>query len=122
MKISALKGIGDKTEKLFNKLGLYEVEDLITFFPRTYDVFEAPVPVSEMTEEKTYAFEGTIITSCEINTLSKYKVLSVYAADDFGKRIKLTWFNMPFLKSNLKKGYRYIFRGKVAIKGSLVFM
>ena len=55
MRINELKGIGDKTEKLFNKLNVYTTEDLIHFYPRTYDVYEEPVKVSEMTDTKTYA-------------------------------------------------------------------
>ncbi len=122
MKISELKGIGDKTEKLFNRLNVFTAEDLLNFYPRTYDVYEEPVKVSEMTEDKKYALWGTIVSSCELNNAGRYRILSVYAADDDGCRIKLTWFNMPFLKNNLKRGYRYILRGEAAFKGSLVFM
>ncbi|MBD5157590.1 MAG: ATP-dependent DNA helicase RecG [Butyrivibrio sp.] len=122
MKISGLKGIGSKTEQLFNRLGVYTAEDLLTFYPRRYDVYEQPVGIDEMTGNKLYAFWGTVISDCEINTRSRYKVLSVYAADDKGGRIKLTWFNMPFLAGQLKRGFKWIFRGEAAFKGSLVFM
>lgn len=122
MKISELKGIGDKTEKLFNRLGVYTAEDLLNFYPRTYDVYEEPVKVSEMTEDKTYALWGTVVSSCQVSNASRYKILSVYAADDDGNKIKLTWFNMPFLRNNLKRGCRYIFRGEAAYRGSLIFM
>lgn len=122
MRINELKGIGDKTEKLFNKLNVYTTEDLIHFYPRTYDVYEEPVKVSEMTDTKTYAIWGTVVSSCELTNAGRYRILSVYIADDDGARIKLTWFNMPFLKNNLKRGYRYIFRGEAAFRGSLVFM
>lgn len=122
MRINELKGIGDKTEKLFNKLNVYTTEDLIHFYPRTYDVYEEPVKVSEITDTKTYAIWGTVVSSCELTNAGRYRILSVYIADDDGARIKLTWFNMPFLKNNLKRGYRYIFRGEAAFRGSLVFM
>ncbi len=122
MKISELKGIGEKTEKLFNRLEVYNTDDLLGFYPRTYDVYEEPVSVDRITDEKNYAIWGTVVTSCEMNVTSRYKVLSVFVADDEGNRIKMTWFNMPFLKNNLKRGYKYIFRGKVAFRGSLVFM
>lgn len=122
MKISGLKGVGSKTEQLFNKLGVFNAEDLLSFYPRRYDIYEPPVSVSDMTENKAYAFWGTVVSDCEINSHSRYKVLSVYVADDMGCRIKLTWFNMPFLASNLKRGYKWIFRGEAAFKGSLVFM
>ena len=122
MRINELKGIGDKTEKLFNKLNVYTTEDLIHFYPRTYDVYEEPVKVSEMTDTKTYAIWGTVVSSCELTNAGRYRILSVYIADDDGARIKLTWFNMPFLKNNLKRGYRYIFRGEAAFRGRPPFM
>ena len=43
-----LKGIGEKTEKLFQKAGIYTVGDLLRFYPRGYEVYEAPVPISEI--------------------------------------------------------------------------
>lgn len=122
MKISGLKGIGSKTEQLFNRLGVFRAEDLLTFYPRRYDVYEPPAHIDEMNGSKPYAFWGTVISDCEINTRSRYKVLSVYAADEKGGRIRLTWYNMPFLASQLKRGCKWIFRGEAAFKGSLVFM
>lgn len=122
MKIRELKGIGEKSEQLFNKLNVYNTDDLLKFYPRTYDVYEEPVMVSRMTEEKVYALRGMVVSPCELNARSRYKILTVTLADESGNRIRATWFNMPFLKNQLKQGYRYIFRGKVAFKGNLVFM
>ena len=36
--ISTLKGIGEKTEKLFLKLGVATVDDLLHYYPRTYEI------------------------------------------------------------------------------------
>lgn len=122
MRISELKGVGDKTEKLFNKLSIYSVEDLISFYPRRYDSFSAPVYIANMKEGDVRAFWGVVVSECELNLRHPRKILSVYVCDEQGKRIKLTWYNRPYNKSKLIKGYRYIFRGEVAYKGNLVFM
>ena len=122
MRISELKGIGDKTEKLFERLGINTVNDLLTYYPRTYDVYEEPVYVTDMKEERVYAVSGIVAGSCELNTKGRFKIVSVMVADEMGNRIKMTWFNMPFLKNQLKRGYRCIFRGRVAFRGNLVFM
>ena len=37
-------------------------------------------------------------------------------------RLQLTWFNMPFLRSTLKKGASYVFRGKVQEKSGRLVM
>lgn len=122
LNIRELKGIGEKTEQLLNRLNVYNTSDLLQFYPRAYDVFEDLVMITDMVEDKVYAFSGTVVSSCEINPKSRYKILSVMLSDDNGNRIKATWFNMPYLQNKLKRGYRYIFRGKVAFTGNLVFI
>ena len=122
VKISDLKGIGEKTEKLFNKLSIYNAEDLIDFYPRKYDIYSEPVGIRNIEEPGVYAIWGTVVSECEVNTRGRYKIVSVYVSDDYGERMKITWFNMPFLKNSLKRGYKYMFRGEAAIKGSLIFM
>ena len=39
-KISSLKGIGEKTEKLFQKIGVDTVEDLIRYYPKGFEIFD----------------------------------------------------------------------------------
>ena len=38
--IGVIKGIGEKTEKLFAKMDVFTVEDLLEHYPRGYDAFE----------------------------------------------------------------------------------
>ena len=122
MNISRLKGIGEKTEQLFNKLSVYTTEDLLDFYPRNYEVYNHPVNIADINESGVYAIYGMVTGDFDINYSGRYKILSTIVSDQAGDRIKITWFNMPYLKNQLKRGYRYIFRGKVAFKGNLVFM
>ena len=48
MDLNNLKGIGEKTEKLFYKAGVEKVNDLLRYYPRYYDVFEEPWNVTEL--------------------------------------------------------------------------
>ena len=41
--IKELKGIGEKTEKLFAKIGISTVGDMLRYYPRGYDIYEEPV-------------------------------------------------------------------------------
>ena len=49
--VSALKGIGEKTGKLFEKLGVITIDDLISYYPRAYDTYEEPVPIGQLKEQ-----------------------------------------------------------------------
>ena len=42
-----LKGIGEKTQKLFEKLNLFTLDDLLGAYPRDYDTFKEPVSIQE---------------------------------------------------------------------------
>ena len=62
-KISELKGIGEKTEKLFEKVGVRTVGDLIRYYPRTYEIFEDPVSIGEICEGKICTVTCLLYTS-----------------------------------------------------------
>ena len=49
--ITAVKGIGEKTAKLFQKIGVETVEELLHYYPRAYDEFKEPQPIAELKEE-----------------------------------------------------------------------
>lgn len=119
MKITELKGIGDKTADLLNRLSVYTVEDLVGLYPRDYDVYEEPVFINDITSEDengTVAIDGMIVKSVDMYSTGRLKILSTTIKDEQGQTIKCTWFNMPFLRSSLKVGMRYIFRGHLTVK------
>ena len=74
-----LKGVGDKTEKLFQKIGITTVEELLRYYPRTYDVYEEPVEIGTAEEGKTVSIRATITGSLYINQVRNLQVLSTTA-------------------------------------------
>ena len=60
--IGGLKGIGEKTKKLFEKINVHTVGDLIRYYPHGYDVYEEAVPISELEENKIQTVTGAICT------------------------------------------------------------
>ncbi len=116
MKLSQIKGIGEKTEALFNKLNIYDTLDLLFYFPINYEVFEKIVPINEIEDEGIYALYGSIITKVEIIKRGKYQILSTTLKDSNNNVIKLSWFNMIYLKNLLNLGTRLVVRGRVSKK------
>lgn len=118
--LGTIKGIGEKTEQKFHKLSLFSVNDLIEHYPRGYEVYEMPKPISSAMEGTTIAIEAGIATIAEIKKIRNLQIITCMVRDPSGM-IKLTWFNQPFLKNTLRLGARFIFRGKVTRKnGALV--
>ena len=79
--IKELKGIGDKTQKLFEKVGVSTVGDLIRYYPRGYDVYEDPVPVSEVEEGRTQTVSGAIFGRVQVSGSVKMQVTTLYVKD-----------------------------------------
>jgi ATP-dependent DNA helicase RecG len=120
-KITVIKGIGEKTEKYFYKLGIETVQDLLEHYPRGYEEFESPISISEIKEGMTAAIEASLVATPKVKKVRNLQIINTQVKDTTGS-ISLTWFNMPFLQKTLRSGYRYIFRGKVIRKNGVLLM
>ena len=109
----SLKGIGEKTEKLFQKMGIHTVGDLIRYYPRGFDIYEDPVPISEIEEGKTVTIAGSVFGRISVSGNRSLQVTTLHLKDLTGT-VKVIWFRMPFLRNMLGKGGMIILRGRVA--------
>lgn len=122
MKITELKGIGEKYAQLLGRLSVYTVEDLVGLYPRDYELYQEPAFISTLSpdyENANVVIDGVVSKKIDVYHTGKLAVISTFINDENGDRIKCTWFNMPFLKSSLKLGMRYIFRGRFVIKNGI---
>lgn len=122
MKITELKGIGEKYAQLLGRLSVYTVEDLVGLYPRDYELYQEPAFISTLSpdyENTNVVIDGVVSKKIDVYHTGKLAVISTFINDENGDRIKCTWFNMPFLKSSLKLGMRYIFRGRFVIKNGI---
>ncbi len=110
--IRELERIGEKTQRLFEKVGVSTVGDLIRYYPRGYDVYEDPVPVSEVEEGRTQTVSGAIFGRVQVSGSTKMQVTTLYVKDLTGT-LKVIWFRMPFLRSTFAKGGAVTLRGRV---------
>ena len=119
--VTSLKGIGEKTGKLFEKLGIRTVGELLEYYPRGYDAFDPPVPIGELKPDTTAAVEGMLKKDGDVRRFSRVAVTVTSVSDGTGT-LQLTWYNMPFLRGTLKAGSRFVFRGRVVKKNGRMTM
>ena len=117
--ITAIKGIGNKTAALLNKLGIYTKRDIIKYFPRNYDKYEKIIPISSLKNCMTAVISAMPASAPILKQMGKKSILICEVTDGSGK-IELNWFNMPFMKSKLSKGVHSIFRGRVSRNGKFI--
>ena len=114
--ITELKGVGEKTASLFKKCGVKTCGDLLTYYPRTYDVYDKPLRACDLKAGCICSCKLTIIGGITRRRIRNLSIVAFEAADQTGK-VKITYFNAPYLASSLKSGTTYIFRGMVNKKG-----
>ena len=114
--ITNIKGVGEKTAKLFQKLDVYTVGDLISNYPRDYETFREPVHIQEAKPGEVCAIYGTVSGIPNQKRVRNLTILNVNIRDNSGT-MQLTFFNMPFLMKVLKQGGFYLFRGLVQTRG-----
>lgn len=121
--ITDIKGIGRKTEQLFQKMGVYTAGDILLHFPRTYIRYPKAEPIDEMTSfsEEKYAVAARV-TSVPVVKSTRSMQITLLAIGSSGHRIELVWYRMPYIKNTLKTGQYYVFYGKVSPKNGRYVM
>ena len=111
--IDTIKGVGEKTTKLLNKLGVYTIEDILLFFPRTYLIYPEVSTPNPDSVNSLISIAGRIKTSPKVfRSKSRIDVLSATAfVGDIP--VDLVWFNSNYLKSSLEPGKVYVFYGRL---------
>ena len=113
--IRDIKGIGEKSEKLFRKLGITTVEELLAFYPREYDIYTKIQPVLTVQEGDTVVLGGSFPARLKMASVRGLKIITGQFRDSSGQ-ILISWFNMPYLMKTVKVGMHYILRGKIVRK------
>ena len=118
--IMVVKGIGEKTAKLFSKKKIANIDDLLKYYPKAYQEFKDPVCIGEVLLEERVAVLGQICQKPITRNLAKINITVTKIQDCTGS-IEVCWYHMPFLKNYFHIGDTYIFVGEVSKKyGKLV--
>lgn len=117
MKLTALKGIGEKTAGLFEKLHITTAEQLVHYYPRDYEQFTGPFDLNQAEAESLVAVSGQILGNIATRHVRGLSI-TTFKAQCIGGELYLTYFNMPYLKNSLKQNMTYIFRGILRRRGN----
>lgn len=110
--IRELKGIGEKTQKLFHKIGIETVGDLIRYYPKGFDIYEEPVPIAEAGEGTVVTVTGAILGKVQVSGTKNMQVTSMHVKDITGT-LRAVWFRMPFLRNTFAGGGVVTLRGRI---------
>ncbi len=116
-----IKGVGEKAQKLYAKIGIHTVGELLAHYPRDYETFELPVDIAGAAPGEVCAVQASVAGIPGQKKIRNLTILNVNVRDASGA-MQLTFFNMSFLTKTLKPGSVYVFRGLVQTRGAAKIM
>ena len=119
--VKYVKTVGPNRVKLLNKLKIYTLKDLITYFPRDYEDRSKPKKIYECVDG-----EETLIEAIAVNKIIEIRrgkmIISKLTVRDETGICYITWFNQGYLKDKFQAGRKYRFFGKVSNKNGRIEM
>jgi len=119
--LDILKGIGEKTKLIFERAGIYDIGDLLAYYPRNYETLGEITEIAGICENEIAAVYGTIVQNMTVKRVKQLQITATQIRDSSGV-LNLTWYHMPYLKNTLKRGGRYVFRGRIVKKKQQLYM
>ncbi len=119
--ITSLKGIGSKTEKLFQTLGIYTVGDLLHNYPRGYEQFPPMCALDEIEAGNKWGVYLRVPRSPVVQNTSRMEV-TILEVSGREKKLRLIWYRTPYIRAVVKAGGQYVFYGMVTEKNGILTM
>lgn len=116
--IEFLKGVGERRAKLYKKLDIETIRDLLYFLPRSYIDLSEPVWINETIVNEVVPIRGRVIWKSEEQPIRKGLSTSKIKVCDDSAEISITFFNAKYTVDSLKLEEEYIFYGKIIFQGS----
>ncbi len=111
--VKYIKGVGPNRVKLLNKIGIFTLKDLITYYPRGYEDRSKPKNICECTNGEIALIEAIAVSRFMDSRISKGRTMQKLVVRDETGQATITWFNQSYLKSKFQVSKKYRFYGKI---------
>ena len=113
--IRFLKGVGPKFEKRLNNLGIYSLNDLFYYLPRTYEDRGDFKEIRFISPGQKISIQAEVIDTNLIRR-GRYKSIFKVTFSDGTDTALGTWFNQDYLKDVFQKGKTFNLYGELSEK------
>ena len=109
--ITELKGVGEKRAKLYEKLGVRTVGDLLEYYPRGYLDLTGSLAIADARTDEPCAVKAVVTEKSPTKLVRRGLTVTKVRATDMERDLLLTFFNAKYTVDALKIGKEYIFYG-----------
>jgi ATP-dependent DNA helicase RecG len=112
--IQCIKDVGPQRAKLFRRLGVHTIRDLLYYLPCRYEDRRAVRALAEILPGENATVRGSVL-SADVITLRKrrFKIFIIVITDGTGV-LRAKWFNQPFMRNTVKVGQDIVLSGSVS--------
>ena len=111
MNLNLIDKLGPKTEKILNKINIFTVEDLLTYYPYKYNIIKFK-NINEVDENSSYYIKSIVVSDVKVSYIKKNFNRMTFIARNNGNDFNVVIFNRAFLKKNLTINKNIVLIGK----------
>ena len=112
------KGIGEKKALALNKLGVFDLFDLLSHFPRRYEDRSVSKPIALAMDGESVCLHAMVADTPRLTRIRRGLDLVKFRIVDESGMADVTYFNQSYRKDSIHKSESYIFFGRMEVKGS----
>lgn len=113
--VNQLKGVGEGRAKTLKKLNIVKISDILSHYPRDYEDRSRVTPIKDLIPDENAVIVALVKDDPKTSYFGGMSVTKTRIYDGSGS-ISAVWYNQPYIKNNIKQGYKYVFIGKMVIK------
>ncbi len=110
--ISDLKGVGPKATEKLNRCGIFNILDILLYFPRDYEFVDANTDFENITGDDKQILKCEVVKFQRDIKTRTGKLLTTIDFKYEKHRVSGKWFNQPYIKNSFKLGQTYNLMGK----------
>lgn len=117
-----IKGVGENRAKLFERLGLFTVGDLLQYYPRDYEDRSVFKPLDQLTDGESVSVRVKFVSELTQTRPRRNLSLMRGLVSDGTGVMTVVWFNQPFVKDSIQLSMEYNLFGQVKVTGTKLEM
>ena len=113
-----IKGIGEKKALALNKLGVFTLRDLVSFYPRRYEDRSQYRPIALALDGEQVCIRAIVADTPRLTRVRRGLDLVKFKAVDDSGIVDITYFNQSYVKDSFHRGDEFVFFGRMEVKGA----
>ncbi len=112
--VQFVRGVGPSRAEVLRRVGIENVDDLLTYFPRTYYDRRQLATVASLQPGIEGTFAARVLSATQRSPFRRRGNLLVAAVGDDTGIVQVVWFNQPYLAKHIQPGREILISGRLS--------